>query len=413
MTVELNMIQTAGIGALALLVGMWLTRRVGFLQRFCVPSPVSGGLIFSLLTLACYYFLNITFTFDGTLKDIFMLAFFTSVGFQSDLKVVKKGGKALVVMLLLLVVIISLQNFLPVLISKVMGVSPLVGMAAGSISMAGGHGTAGGFASVMEQMGLSGAATISMAAATFGLIAGSTIGGPIAEKLITRWNLSEPVEQPETIDPAMAGMESEEASPKGRMSRLSTNEIEYQHYAKASYWIIVVMAIGTLASMALSSTGLNFPTYFGALISAAIIRNVIEATSYRKKFDLDKVVSVGNICLSMFLGMAMISLKLWELAALALPLITILISQVAMIALFCYFIAFKVLGKDYDAAVLVAGICGFGLGATPNAMANMSAVCYKYRYSVKPFLIVPIVGAMFVDIINTGIITMFLNWINH
>ena len=168
MTVELNMIQTAGIGALALLVGMWLTRRVGFLQRFCVPSPVSGGLIFSLLTLACYYFLEITFTFDGTLKDIFMLAFFTSVGFQSDLKVVKKGGKALVVMLLLLVVIISLQNFLPVLISKVMGVSPLVGMAAGSISMAGGHGTAGGFASVMEQMGLSGAATISMAAATFG-----------------------------------------------------------------------------------------------------------------------------------------------------------------------------------------------------------------------------------------------------
>lgn len=413
MTVELDMIQTAGIGALALLVGMWLTRRVGFLQRFCVPSPVSGGLIFSLLTLSCYSFLDITFTFDGTLKEIFMLAFFTSVGFQSDLKVVRKGGKTLLFMLILLVVIISLQNLLPIIISRVIGVSPLVGMAAGSISMAGGHGTAGGFASVMEQMGLSGAATISMAAATFGLIAGSTIGGPLAEKLITRWSLSQPVEQPETLDPAMAGMESEEASPKGRMSRLSTNEIEYQRYAKASYWIIVVMALGTIASMALSSTGLSFPTYFGALICAAIVRNVIEATPYRQKFDLDKVVSVGNICLSMFLGMAMISLKLWELAALALPLLTILASQVVMIALFCYFIAFKVLGKDYDAAVLVAGICGFGLGATPNAMANMSAVCYKYRYSVKPFLIVPIVGAMFVDIMNTGIITIFLNWINR
>ena len=177
--IELDMIQTAGIGALALIVGMILTRKVAFLQKFCVPSPVSGGIIFSLITLALYGWFDIEVSFDGTLKDVFMLAFFTSVGFQSDLKVLKQGGKLLVIMLVLLVVIIALQNLMPMGITRLLGVDPLIGMAAGSISMTGGHGTAGGFASVLEGMGLEGAGTIGMAAATFGLIAGSMIGGPL------------------------------------------------------------------------------------------------------------------------------------------------------------------------------------------------------------------------------------------
>ena len=175
--------------------------------------------------------------------------------------------------------------------------------------------------------------------------------------------------------------------------------------------LLIVMAIGTLMSRMLNLTGVTFPTYFGALVTAAIIRNLGEVFHVAHRMELDKIVSVGNICLSVFLGMAMASLKLWELHSLALPMIVILLSQVAMIAIITYFLAFRLLGKDYDAAILVAGICGFGLGATPNAMANMSAVCYKYHYSVKPFLIVPIVGAMFVDLINTAIITLFLNWV--
>ena len=418
-TVGLDMIQTAGIGALALIVGMVLTRKVDFLQKFCVPSPVSGGIIFSLITLALYSWFHVEVVFDGTLKDVFMLAFFTSVGFQSDLKVLKKGGKLLIVMLVLLLVIISLQNLMPMAITRLMGVDPLIGMAAGSMSMTGGHGTAAGFAGILESMGMRGAGTVGMAAATFGLIAGSMIGGPLAERLVRKKLTHEQVQPPhEDIDPAMAGIESDEASPTGRAKRVSSNEQEFQQYAKATYCILLVMGAGTLLSWLLAKTGVTFPTYFGALILAAVVRNTAGFVKYKEDgqwvradrlLDMDRIISVGNICLSMFLGMAMISLKLWELQNLALPLVTILFSQVLMMAVLAYMVAFPLLGRDYDAAVLCAGLCGFSLGATPNAMANMSAVCYKYRYTVKPFLIVPIIGAMFADLINTGMITLFLN----
>lgn len=409
---ELDMLQTAGLGALALVLGMCLTRRVKWLQRFCIPSPVSGGIVFSVVSLMLYKLWNVELVFDGTLKDVFMLVFFTSVGFQSNLKVLRRGGSTLLLMLGVLAFIIVVQNVLPLGIAWIMGVNPLVGMAAGSISMAGGHGTAGGFSAVLEGMGLSGAGTIAMAAATFGLIMGSVTGGPLAERLIRTKLTAEHLEPKDyEVDPAMAGLESDEASPAGRAKHISSNEQEFQQYAKATYALLIVVAAGSLMSWLLQQTGATFPTYFGALIVAAIVRNVAEVCKLTPKMELDKIVSVGNICLSVFLGMAMVSLKLWELESLALPLVVMLVAQVVAMALIAYFVAFNILGRDYDAAVLVAGICGFGLGATPNAMANMSAVCYKYHYSVKPFLIVPIIGAMFVDLINTGFITMFLNWI--
>ena len=418
-TLSLDMIQTAGIGALALIVGMFLTRKVSFLQKYCIPSPVSGGIIFSLLTLALYAWFDIEVSFDGTLKDIFMLAFFTSVGFQCDLRVIKKGGKPLIVMLVLLVILITAQNLTAVGLTRLLGVNPLIGMAAGSISMTGGHGTAGGFASVLEGMGLQGAGTIGMAAATFGLIAGSMMGGPLAEKIISKKLVHEQMQEPdEEIDPAMSGIESDEASPSGRAKRVSTNEQEFQLYAKASYCILLVMGGGTVLSWLFAKMGVTFPTYFGALILAALARNLLGLIRYKeegrwqkgeKLLDMERIVSVGNICLSMFLGMAMVSLRLWELQSLALPVIVILSSQVVLMALFAYYQAFPLLGRNYDAAILCAGLCGFGLGATPNAMANMSAVCYKFRYTVRPFLIVPIIGAMFTDLINTGIITFFLS----
>ena len=418
-TLSLDMIQTAGMGALALIVGMFLTRKVGFLQKYCIPSPVSGGIIFSLLTLALYAWFDIEVSFDGTLKDIFMLAFFTSVGFQCDLRVIKKGGKPLIVMLVLLVILITAQNLTAVGFTRLLGINPLIGMAAGSISMTGGHGTAGGFASVLEGMGLQGAGTFGMAAATFGLIAGSMMGGPLAEKIISKKLVHEQMQEPdEEIDPAMSGIESDEASPSGRAKRVSTNEQEFQQYAKASYCILLIMGGGTVLSWLFGKMGVTFPTYFGALILAALARNLLGLIRYKeegrwqkgeKLLDMERIVSVGNICLSMFLGMAMVSLRLWELQSLALPVIVILSSQVVLMALFAYYLAFPLLGRNYDAAILCAGLCGFGLGATPNAMANMSAVCYKFRYTVRPFLIVPIIGAMFTDLINTGIITLFLS----
>ncbi len=418
-TLSLDMIQTAGMGALALIVGMFITRKVGFLQKYCIPSPVSGGIIFSLLTLALYAWFDIEVSFDGTLKDIFMLAFFTSVGFQCDLRVIKKGGKPLIVMLVLLVILITAQNLTAVGFTRLLGINPLIGMAAGSISMTGGHGTAGGFASVLEGMGLQGAGTIGMAAATFGLIAGSMMGGPLAEKIISKKLVHEQMQEPdEEIDPAMSGIESDEASPSGRAKRVSTNEQEFQQYAKASYCILLIMGGGTVLSWLFGKMGVTFPTYFGALILAALARNLLGLIRYKeegrwqkgeKLLDMERIVSVGNICLSMFLGMAMVSLRLWELQSLALPVIVILSSQVVLMAVFAYYLAFPLLGRNYDAAILCAGLCGFGLGATPNAMANMSAVCYKFRYTVRPFLIVPIIGAMFTDLINTGIITLFLS----
>ena len=400
------MYQTAGVGVAALLLGMLFTRKIPFLKRFCIPAPVSGGIVISLLTLALYSFGRVEMDFDGTIKDICMTLFFTSVGFQSNMKALKSGGKPLVVMVLLVAVLIILQNLIAVGAAGAMGLDPLLGMAAGSIPMSGGHGTAGGFSPVLEGLGLSGASSITMACATFGLVAGSMIGGPLAEALIRRRHLAE---ESGTRD-IMEGIEGSEASPESKVERPQSGERSFRDYSKAVYMLVIAMALGMCLSKLLALTGITFPTYFGALIAACVIRNTVEGfTDGEKILSLDKIVSLGDICLSLFLGIAMASLKLWELAGLALPLCVILLAQVAFMALFASVVAFRALGKDYDAAVLVSGLCGFGLGATPNAMANMSAVCFKYRYAVNPFIIVPIIGAMFVDIINTFAVTFFLN----
>ena len=400
------MYQTAGVGVAALLLGMLFTRKIPFLKRFCIPAPVSGGIVISLLTLALYSFGRVEMDFDGTIKDICMTLFFTSVGFQSNMKALKSGGKPLVVMVLLVAVLIISQNLIAVGAAGAMGLDPLLGMAAGSIPMSGGHGTAGGFSPVLEGLGLSGASSITMACATFGLVAGSMIGGPLAEALIRRRHLAE---ESGTRD-IMEGIEGSEASPESKVERPQSGERSFRDYSKAVYMLVIAMALGMCLSKLLALTGITFPTYFGALIAACVIRNTVEGfTDGEKILSLDKIVSLGDICLSLFLGIAMASLKLWELAGLALPLCVILLAQVAFMALFASVVAFRALGKDYDAAVLVSGLCGFGLGATPNAMANMSAVCFKYRYAVNPFIIVPIIGAMCVDIINTFAVTFFLN----
>ena len=406
--VALDMYQTAGVGVLALLLGMFFTRTIPFLKRFCIPAPVSGGIVISLLTLAAYSILGVEFSFDGTIRDISMMLFFTSVGFQSDLSAIKKGGRTLVVMVLLVVVLIVFQNLISVGIARAMGLDPLLGMASGSIPMSGGHGTSGGFSPLLESMGLTGASSITMACATFGLVAGSMIGGPLAELLIRRNGLASESLSTDVV----TGLEGSEASPESKVERPQSGEKSFREYSKAVYLLVLAMALGTCLSKLLALTGITFPTYFGSLIAACLIRNVCGAfPKTSERLGIEKIVSLGDIALSLFLGIAMSSLKLWELAGLAIPLCVILFAQVVFIALFAAFVAFRSLGKDYDAAVLVSGLCGFGLGATPNAMANMSAVCFKYRYAVNPFIIVPIIGAMFVDIINTGLVTVFLNLI--
>ena len=385
---------TAGTGVLALLLGRWLNNKVSFLHRICFPAPVTGGIIFSLVTLALHAIFGLEIIFDGTLKDICMMIFFTSVGFQSNVTVFKAGGRPLVVMLILVTVLMVFQNLIGVGLAHAMHVSPLVGMAAGSVTMCGGHGTAGGFGPILENMGLQSASSVAMAAATFGLVAGSVLGGPLADSLIRRHSLKP----------------TEEESEIQVFPRSERQEMDAKGLTMASFELVLAMACGTLVSKLLSLTGIAFPTYFGSLLAAAVIRNLGELPG-APKLHTESATVIGNVCLSLFLGMAMISLRLWELANLALPLFLILCLQVLFMWFYARFAAFPVLGRDYDAAVLVSGLCGFGLGATPNAMANMSAVCGKYSYTVKPFVIVPLIGALFVDIINTTVISLFLNWV--
>ena len=393
MEIQIDMYQTLAVSVLVLILGQFLKKRINFLEKFCIPAPVIGGLLFAVLTCVCYSLGIAEFTFDDTLREVCMVFFFTSVGFQANLKVLKSGGKSLFIFLGLVVVLIVSQNFLALGVSKLLHLDPLVGLCTGSIPMVGGHGTAGAFGPVLEDFDVKGATTICTAAATFGLIAGSLIGGPIGKRLIDRKKL---------LDTAVAEDDSILVEDEKKHER-HTNM-----YAAAVFQLIIVVGIGTIISELLTKTGLTFPIYIGAMIAAAVIRNIGE---YSGKFDIymGEINNLGGICLSLFLGMAMITLKLWQLAELALPLIILLSAQLILMMLFTYFVVFNVMGRDYDAAVLSAGTCGFGMGATPNAMANMQAICDRYVPSVKAYLIIPLIGSLFADFLNSLVITFFIN----
>ena len=393
MEIQIDMYQTLAVSVLVLILGQFLKKRINFLEKFCISAPVIGGLLFAVLTCVCYSLGIAEFTFDDTLREVCMVFFFTSVGFQANLKVLKSGGKSLFIFLGLVVVLIVFQNFLALGVSKLLHLDPLVGLCTGSIPMVGGHGTAGAFGPVLEDFDVKGATTICTAAATFGLIAGSLIGGPIGKRLIDRKKL---------LDTAVAEDDSILVEDEKKHER-HTNM-----YAAAVFQLIIAVGIGTIISELLTKTGLTFPIYIGAMIAAAVIRNIGE---YSGKFDIymGEINNLGGICLSLFLGMAMITLKLWQLAELALPLIILLSAQLILMILFTYFVVFNVMGRDYDAAVLSAGTCGFGMGATPNAMANMQAICDRYVPSVKAYLIIPLIGSLFADFLNSLVITFFIN----
>lgn len=393
MVIHLDMYQTMAIAVVVLVLGQFLKQKIYFLEKFCVPAPVVGGLLFAILTCVCYAAGIAEFDFDDTLREVCMVFFFTSVGFQANLKVLKKGGRSLIIFVLLVVVLIFAQNFLAVSVASFMGLDKLIGMCTGSIPMVGGHGTAGAFGPVLEDFSISGATTICTAAATFGLVAGSLIGGPIGRKLIEKKNLLA------TIVPEDDSLLVEDEKKHERHTNM---------YAAAVFQLIIAVGIGTIISKLLTLTGMTFPVYIGAMIAAAFIRNVDE---YTGKFNIHmgEINDVGGISLSLFLGIAMITLKLWQLADLALPLVVLLMVQVLLIYVFARFIVFNVMGRDYDAAILAAGTCGFGMGATPNAMANMQVLCEKYSPSVKAYLLIPLIGSLFADFINSLVITFFIN----
>ena len=393
MKIQLDMYQTLAVAVLVLLLGNYLKKKIYFLQKFCIPAPVIGGLIFAIITCICYVTGIAEFSFDDTLREVCMVFFFTSVGFQANLKVLKSGGKSLIVFLGLVIVLIILQNLTAVGLAKLLNLNPLIGMCTGSIPMVGGHGTAGAFGPVLEDLNIKGATTICTAAATFGLIFGSLIGGPLGKRLIEKHSL---LNTTANEDDSLL-VEDEKK-----------HERHTNMYADAVFQLILAIGVGTIFTMLLTKTGLTFPIYIGAMLAAALMRNICEYTSIAT-IHMGEINDLGGISLSLFLGMAMITLRLWELASLALPLVILLAAQVLLIIIFTYVIEFNIMGRDYDAAILVSGTCGFGTGATPNAMANMQVVCDQYVPSIKAYLLIPLVGSLFADFLNSLVITFFIN----
>lgn len=393
MIIQLDMYQTLAIAVVVLLLGSHLKKHIYFLEKFCIPAPVIGGLLFAIMTCICYSTGIVEFSFDDTLREVCMVFFFTSVGFQANLKILKSGGKSLIVFLTLVILLIVSQNLVAVGLSKLMGLNPLIGMCTGSIPMVGGHGTAGAFGPVLEDFNIKGATTICTAAATFGLITGSLVGGPLGKRLIEKRGLLNTVSNEDD-------------------SLLIEDEKKHERhtnmYAAAVFQLILAIGLGTIFSAMLTKTGLTFPVYIGAMLAAALMRNIAEYSGIAT-IHMGEINDLGGIALSLFLGMAMITLKLWQLASLALPLFILLAAQVILICVFTYLLEFNIMGRDYDAAVLVSGTCGFGMGATPNAMANMQAVCDQYVPSVRAYLLIPLVGSLFADFLNSLVITFFIN----
>ena len=390
---QLNMAETVGFAIILLLLGRWIKRRVNFFEKFFIPAPVIGGTLFSLILLIGHQTETFTFSFNDDIKNLLMIAFFTTVGFSASLKILKKGGVGVALFLLAAVILVVMQDIVGPVLAKALGINPLLGLAAGSIPLTGGHGTSGAFGPELEKLGATGATVVAVASATYGLIAGCLIGGPIARRLMIKNNLK-PTESKEGVDNSLLG---------------STTEVTEESLFSAVVYVGIAMGIGALINNMLAKAGIKFPVYLMGMVVAAIIRNILDFN--QKQLPFSEIGIVGNISLSLFLSMALMSMKLWQLIDLAVPLIIILLVQTVLMAFFAYFITFNIMGRDYDAAVMSTGHCGFGLGATPNAMANMETFTKANGQSVKAFFIIPIVGSLFIDFINAGVIQTFASWI--
>ncbi|MGH4117227.1 sodium/glutamate symporter [Clostridium sp.] len=398
LTLKVDMVATLATAVLILLFGYYLITKVSFFKKFCIPAPVIGGLLFSILALILKQSGIITISMDTTFQSPFMIAFFTTVGLGASFKLLKKGGTCLIIYWLLCGVLAISQSVIGVVFAKITGVHPMFGIMAGTVSMEGGHGGAAAFGKTAEAMGFTGSTTIAIAAATFGLICGGLIGGPIAKHLIDKYKL-----KPSTSNKYDA-KSFEDTVGVSENTKITTT-IVMTHMAI----ITVCMTIGSIGSVWFSSiTGFSLPGYVGAMFVAVAFRNINDKLKI-VNLDYYTIDLMGNVSLGIFLSMALMTLKLWELVGLAGPLLIIVSIQVVFVILYTVFVVFKFLGKDFDAAVMAAGMAGHGLGATPNAIANMGAVTEKYGPSPKAFLIVPLVGAFLIDLIGIPTIVFFMN----
>ena len=403
--IALNMYQTAAIAMMLFVLGRFLTNRVEFLRKCCIPAPVVGGLIFAIVHLCLYMGGIVEFTFDSNVKDFFMTLFFTSVGYTACFRLLKKGGKKVITFLLVAIVMVCLQNVLSSILAGVFGWDLRLGLCTGSIPMVGGHGTAGSYGPLMEDMGIESANVIAIAAATYGLVAGSLMGGPTARGIINKYNLKSTESE--------TGVELNDMS---EADREKAERVDVDSFTNAAILLIVAAGLGTLLTAALNGIQINignfhfsftFPTYIGAMLIAAVIRNFCDAKHIvmpSRALDL-----WGNVSLSIFLAIALMSVALWQLASVAVAMIAMLAAQTILMYFYARFVVYNIMGRDYEAAVMTAAFCGFGMGATPNAMANMQAVTKCYGPAPQAYFVVPLVGSLFIDFFNGLIITGFLN----
>lgn len=400
MTLNLNLYETMALVSLIFYLGKYVRNRFSILSKYCIPPSVVGGFIFALVTL----FFNMTglasINLDTTLQGIFMTAFFTSIGFTASLKILKEGGKKVVTFLLLALGLVIAQNLVGVSLASVFSLSPLLGLCTASIPMVGGHGTAGSFGPILEDMGITGATTVSVASATFGLIMGSIIGGLVARHLIFKHKLKTVHDESSSVPPETVGNFNEE----------NHNILSFKRLMNGACFLFIAMGIGSVVSDLIQASGLTFPSYIGAMLVAAVIRNFYDLR--HKELVEKEIETLGGLSLSFFLTMALMNLKLWELLDLALPLLVMLIAQVILVGIFASFITYRVMGRNYEAAVFSSAMCGFGMGATPNAIANMDELTNRYGFVPTPYFVVPIVGGLFIDFVNSAVITLFINFIS-
>ena len=409
MNVTFGAYYTLIMAVLVLLLGKFMTRHIRFLRNFNIPEPVSGGLLVAALIFLLHQLTGLSVTFEGSLQSAFMLVFFSSIGLSANFSKLREGGTGLFIFLGVIAVFILMQNAVGVALASALGLDPLIGLVAGSITLVGGHGTAGAWGSVLEnQYGLTGATTLGIACATFGLVIGGLCGGPLAKRLITKHQLAAPRTEAEQLNPIASavaeGSDVANFESAHRAPRLITADAAIETLALFAG----CLAFAEFMTGVTKGTAIQLPTFVWALGGGVVIRNVLDYVFGYKVFD--RAIDVfGNAALSIYLAIALLSLKLWELSDLAGPLMVILAAQTIAMALYASFITFRVMGKNYDAAVLAAGHCGFGMGATPTAVANMQAITNQYGPSHKAFLIVPLVGAFFIDIINALVLQGFLS----
>ena len=386
-TIHLDAIGTLALALVLLLLGNYLRNHVSFLERFCIPAPVAGGFTFSFIHCILYMAGILCFEFDTAYQSPAMIAFFTCVGLATSVKGLKKGGKDIVVYYVLCCVLVTVLSILSIVLSFATGIEPIYGFLAGSTTMVGGHGNGGSFGQTITDMGYAAGLTVGMACATFGLVSGSLLGGPFANHLIKKFKL-DPSRADTSFDEPVETLDGEVGEDHSNLNLM-------KHIA----YIAVIMTIGGFIVAKISNliNGVTLPAYVGGMFLGVIVRNVNEKTKLIH-FNQRTIDGMQDVFLSVFLSIAMMSLKLWQLIDLAIPLLIILFAQVAFIILFARFICFPLLGKTYDTAVMLAGMIGHGLGATPNAIANITSVTSKYGPSKKAMFIVPIIAAAFLDL---------------